>query len=266
MAAPRKTSPDSDSDSSDEDLERFREAAWEPPGVKSFQHKQDAVAPAIPSLRVQVDCHDHDGNELQTTPEFRSHVAKKLTAILDSSIKEIPATSMLQNKSATVTDEDDGFRLFCTSVPGDMGAVTPATNSRRKMVSSSSEDSEEEERRCREAAVSGSDILRNSALQQVHLRTSDSTDSSQPCAKKHKKKKKQKKDDHEEGEEDRLGTTLQVEPESNGQGMKKKKKKKTKEILEEEEAQNIEENRLQIETESNGQSSKKKKKKQKVDM
>lgn len=27
--------------------------------------------------------HDEDGNELQTTPEFRAHVAKKLGAMLD---------------------------------------------------------------------------------------------------------------------------------------------------------------------------------------
>jgi hypothetical protein len=33
--------------------------------------------------RLKVDEHDQDGNELQTTPEFRAHVAKKLRALLD---------------------------------------------------------------------------------------------------------------------------------------------------------------------------------------
>lgn len=32
---------------------------------------------------VAVSKHEHDGNELQTTPEFRAHVAKKLGAMLD---------------------------------------------------------------------------------------------------------------------------------------------------------------------------------------
>ena len=33
--------------------------------------------------RHKVDEHEQDGNELQTTPEFRAHVAKKLGALLD---------------------------------------------------------------------------------------------------------------------------------------------------------------------------------------
>jgi len=35
------------------------------------------------SNRREVNDHDEDGNELQTTPEFRAHVAKKLGAMLD---------------------------------------------------------------------------------------------------------------------------------------------------------------------------------------
>ncbi len=33
--------------------------------------------------RTDVSKHEHDGNELGTTPEFQSHVAKKLGAFLD---------------------------------------------------------------------------------------------------------------------------------------------------------------------------------------
>lgn len=35
------------------------------------------------SNRHEVNGHGEDGNELQTTPEFRAHVAKKLGAMLD---------------------------------------------------------------------------------------------------------------------------------------------------------------------------------------
>jgi len=35
------------------------------------------------SNRRAVNGHAEDGNELQTTPEFRAHVAKKLGAMLD---------------------------------------------------------------------------------------------------------------------------------------------------------------------------------------
>ena len=31
--------------------------------------------------RHKVDEHEQDGNELQTTPEFRAHIAKKLGAL-----------------------------------------------------------------------------------------------------------------------------------------------------------------------------------------
>lgn len=33
--------------------------------------------------RHELNGHEEDGNELQTTPEFRAHVAKKLGAMLD---------------------------------------------------------------------------------------------------------------------------------------------------------------------------------------
>ncbi|XP_063310637.1 protein CUSTOS [Pelobates fuscus] len=212
MAAPRSEAPVSDSDSGSEDMQRFREAAWEPPGIKPVQRQEKAVPSTAPSLRVQADCHEHDGNELQTTPEFRSHIAKKLTAILDSCIKVIPAISTLQTEPIMDT-EDSGFRLFCTSIPGDTGTAKPTTTMKRKLASSSSEDSEEEEQRCREAAVSGIDILQNSALQSIHIANSNET-----CdgpKKKKKRKKKKKKDIVED--------VLQTKTESSGLNAKKKK-------------------------------------------
>ncbi|XP_063568342.1 protein CUSTOS isoform X7 [Pongo abelii] len=58
-----------------------------------------------------------------------------------------------------------GFRLFFTSVPGDREKEeSPQPRRKRQPSSSSSEDSDEEWRRCREAAVSASDILQESAI------------------------------------------------------------------------------------------------------
>uniref|UniRef100_A0A8C8YFE7 Protein CUSTOS n=1 Tax=Prolemur simus TaxID=1328070 RepID=A0A8C8YFE7_PROSS len=113
----------------------------------------------------KVDEHEQDGNELQTTPEFRAHVAKKLGALLDSviTISEVvkePRKAEVQN----VTSEDDGFRLFFTSIPGGPEKEASPKPRRKRQPSSSSEDSDEEWRRCREAAVSASDILQESAL------------------------------------------------------------------------------------------------------
>ncbi|XP_011354192.1 uncharacterized protein C12orf43 homolog isoform X1 [Pteropus vampyrus] len=119
-----------------------------------------------PSLRHKVDEHEQDGNELQTTPEFRAYVAKKLGALLDSSItisevmKE-PTKAEIQK----VTPEDDGFRLFFTSIPeGPARKASPEPRRKRLPSSSSSEESDEEWQRCREAAVSASDILQESAI------------------------------------------------------------------------------------------------------
>ncbi|CDQ65615.1 unnamed protein product [Oncorhynchus mykiss] len=43
----------------------------------------DGVSNVKQSRRVAVSKHEHDGKELQTTPEFRAHVANKLGALLD---------------------------------------------------------------------------------------------------------------------------------------------------------------------------------------
>ncbi|KAM5192374.1 protein CUSTOS [Mantella aurantiaca] len=253
MAAPRRHSQKdaSDSSSSDEERERLREAAWVPPDVKKYvQLQQDPVPPVTPSLRVRPDSHEHDGNELQTTPEFRAHVAKKLAAILDSCIKEIPGSSgLLETEKES---EDEGFRLLSTSIPGDPGTVAPSTIPKRRAAYSTSEDSEEEnERRCREAAVSGLDILKNSALYPVAVQNSDIPDNNQ-LIKKHKKKDKRpnggsdmdhkgiREEDHEPRKDKELDNEnvsnqndLRQEDETNGFKKKKKKKKKNKQFVNE---------------------------------
>ncbi|XP_046312432.1 protein CUSTOS isoform X1 [Marmota monax] len=177
MAAPGGAVSDSESSSSseEEELARCREAAmpaWEleqhPRGAE--KPRADAANNKLPaprlSLRHKVDEHKQDGNELQTTPEFRAHVAKKLGALLDSSITisevvKAPKTA----KKHKVAPEDDGFRLFFTSIPGGPEEeASPCPRPKRQPSTSSSEDSDEEWQRCREAAVSASDILQESAI------------------------------------------------------------------------------------------------------
>ncbi|XP_065760341.1 protein CUSTOS isoform X2 [Muntiacus reevesi] len=164
----------SSSSSDEEELERCREAAMPAWGLE--QRPRGSEKPSIgatnaklpanqPSLRHKVDEHEQDGNELQTTPEFRAHIAKKLGALLDSSItiSEI----MKEPRKAKVqrgAPEDDGFRLFFTSIPGGPEKEAAPQPRRKRLPSSSSDDGDEELQRCREAAVSVSDILQESAI------------------------------------------------------------------------------------------------------
>uniref|UniRef100_G1N8S4 Protein CUSTOS n=1 Tax=Meleagris gallopavo TaxID=9103 RepID=G1N8S4_MELGA len=112
--------------------------------------------------RREVNDHDEDGNELQTTPEFRAHVAKKLGAMLDSFITVLKDSS---GPSAACVQQfdcgDDGFRLFSSSVPGGCGQSerSPAPR-RRRPPSSSDSDSDQEWQKYQEAAVSAADILK----------------------------------------------------------------------------------------------------------
>ncbi|XP_014444453.1 protein CUSTOS isoform X3 [Tupaia chinensis] len=135
--------------------------------------------------RHKVDEHKQNGNELQTTPEFRAHIAKKLGALLDNSItisevRKPPKKAEVQKGSS----EDDGFRLFFTSIPGSPEKeAAPQPSRKRRPASSSSEDSDEERQRCQEAAVSVSDILQESAIHRPVQETE---------AKKEKRKLKKK--------------------------------------------------------------------------
>ncbi|XP_053061470.1 protein CUSTOS isoform X5 [Acinonyx jubatus] len=137
----------SSSSSDEEELARCREAAMPAWGLEHRSRgpekpKADAANNQLPasqpSLRRKADEHEQDGNELQTTPEFRAHVAKKLGALLDSSItisevvKE-PKKTEIQK----VPPEDDGFRLFFTSIPGDSDKKAAPQPSRKRFPSGS---------------------------------------------------------------------------------------------------------------------------------
>ncbi|XP_025258965.1 uncharacterized protein C12orf43 homolog isoform X4 [Theropithecus gelada] len=166
MAAPSGNMSDSESSSSSsdaEELERCREAAMPAWGLEQRPHgavkpragaANNQLSTSQPSLRHKVDEHEQDGNELQTTPEFRAHVAKKLGALLDSFITiSEAAKEPTKAKVQKVASEDDGCEKEESPQPR-----------RKRQPSSSSEDSDEEWRRCREAAVSASDILQESAI------------------------------------------------------------------------------------------------------
>ncbi|KAM7050589.1 protein CUSTOS isoform 1-T1 [Molossus nigricans] len=245
MTAPRSFLNDLDSSGSSSDTEelaRCREAAVPAWGLEQRpggpeEKRADAANNQLPtthlSLRHKVDEHEQDGNELQTTPEFRAHVAKKLGALLDSSItisevvKE-PTKAEVQE----VVLEDDGFRLFFTSVPEGPEKKAAPQPRRKRLPSSSSSGDSDEWRRCQEAAVSASDILQESALHgpvKVEKETK-------------KKKKKSKKEAKKESSTDLTTATITTsragkqERESaklNGDHVslgtkKKKRKKKTK--------------------------------------
>ncbi|XP_026715732.1 protein CUSTOS [Athene cunicularia] len=155
--------------------------------------KKDRLQLTQPSLRREVNSHDEDGNELQTTPEFRAHVAKKLGAMLDSFITVLKDSSGPSQTSVQQSDSaDDGFRLFSSSVPGDSGKSEPCPAARRRQPSSSSDmDSDQEWQRYQEAAVSAADILKQSAF--PVLFQDSSRDQSQGYVEHSQKKKKKKK-------------------------------------------------------------------------
>ncbi|XP_023134598.1 protein CUSTOS [Amphiprion ocellaris] len=207
MAAPaEKMVGVSDSSSSDdEQLRRCQEAVWE---TKTNKNK-DADSSVKESKRVVVADHEHDGNELQVTKGFQTHVAKKLGHFLDSCISEMkPETSSCVESARSHDDDDEGFRLFSTSVPGQKADDPPAPVRRRPVPSSSDSDSEMEAR-LKEAAVSVRDLLPSSTLPS----TLSPPSTKPPCSEKIKKKKKKKR--------------VAVEEESHT--VKKKKKRKENE-------------------------------------
>ncbi|XP_071778363.2 protein CUSTOS [Centroberyx gerrardi] len=195
MAAPagRMAGVSGDSSSSeDEALRRCKEAVWDTPAGKTT----DGETNGKQSRRVVVSEHEHDGNELQVSQGFRSHVAKKLGHFLDSCISEMqPGTSSCAE--STNCDDDEGFRLFSTSVPGQT-ADDPPLPVRRRPVPSSSDSDSEMESRLREAAVSVRDLLPSSSLPSTVSSASTEPPRSETARKKKKKKKKQAEEEERE--------------------------------------------------------------------
>ncbi|XP_071338289.1 protein CUSTOS [Trachinotus anak] len=195
MAAPVKKMvgvSDDSSSSDDEVLRRCQEAVWE----TRTDTKKEADSDVKQSKRVVVADHEHDGNELQVSQGFRTHVAKKLGHLLDNCITETRTETSSCGQSVKYDDDDDddeGFRLFSTSVPGQTAEEPPAPVRRRPVPSSSDSDSEMETR-LREAAVAIKDLLPSSTL----LSTLSPPSTEPPCSGKIKSKKKKKVAEAEE--------------------------------------------------------------------
>ncbi|XP_016424776.1 protein CUSTOS [Sinocyclocheilus rhinocerous] len=243
----------SESSSEDENSDRLKEAVWSfrphdggkinGNGGASCPYYGDSSSSSRRSQRTDVSKHEHDGNELGTTPEFQSHVAKKLGAFLDGCISEVFSETVDSKPGQSKNrDEEDqeSFRLFSTSAPGNwMEEPLPPPPKRRPIPSSSDNDSEMEIR-FREAAVSVSDILASAAQLAAKTEekstTKESAEESTITKKKKKKKKKKRKASTERREEN---ITHVSEKQSNGEGTeeqttvvenltKKKKKKRIK--------------------------------------
>ncbi|NWZ83514.1 CSTOS protein, partial [Poecile atricapillus] len=190
----------SDSDSGGEAAARFREAAWDCTCLlytsrcegQMLLASKEIILVLISNGREAISREEGE-NELQTTPEFRAHVAKKLGSMLDSFITVFKDPSgPSQTLVAQSDSEDDGFRLFSSSVPGDSGKLEPCPAARRRRpVSSSDSDSDQEWQRYREAAVSPADILKQSAF--PALSQGSSQDQNQSYVEPNQKKKKKKK-------------------------------------------------------------------------
>ncbi|CAN9513517.1 unnamed protein product [Ophioblennius macclurei] len=190
---PPASSSSSDSSSDDEVLKRCQEAVWEAHVEKDVQsHVKE-------SKRVVVADHDHDGNELQVTKGFQTHVAKKLGHYLDGCISEMQSTTSSRVEPEKCDDDDDdddeGFRLFSTSVPGQKAEEAPPPTRRRPVPSSSDSDSEMEAR-LKEAAVSVRDILPSSTPHSA-LAPPETLGSENVKKKKKTKKKKKEVEDNE---------------------------------------------------------------------
>ncbi|KAG8146419.1 hypothetical protein E2320_012765 [Naja naja] len=110
MAAPGPEASDGDSEEEAAAWQRLREAAWDPvlgraaaldPVENSRKRNQQAGGS---SIREKIRNHEQDGNELQTTPEFRAHVAKKLDTILDNGLESDSEWQRCQEVAVTAAD------------------------------------------------------------------------------------------------------------------------------------------------------------------
>ncbi|XP_053091863.1 protein CUSTOS isoform X2 [Pangasianodon hypophthalmus] len=229
------------SSSEDENTDRIKEAVWSF-GAETHKMHEDGEKHTH-SKRLKVSEHEHDGNQLKTTPEFRSHVAKKLGAMLDSVIcevsRETPDCKPVPCEN-TQDEADDGFRLFSTSLPGNWREEPKqAPPPKRRPAPSSSDSDSEMESRLREAAVSVSDLLPSSFTErrQENERT-DAGARDEESAEPKKKKKKKKREVVTEREEDEWleqgdGAVSQEQSREKNTLKKKKKKKNVNEGVKE---------------------------------
>lgn len=194
---------------------------WDCQAIKA----KDTGDNKLHSKRLVVADHGHDGNVLQVTPGFQTHVATKLSAMLDSLISENSSSIQPAVYTNLPVDEDEGFRLFSTSIPGVEPEEPPPP---KRPYPSSSESDSEMESRFKEAAVSISDILLPSATVLPTSPAVPDTISSETQEKvKKKKKKKWKLNAEENGLANDSQSNIVNQEDKTVKDKKKKKKKVT---------------------------------------
>ncbi|XP_054906635.1 protein CUSTOS [Poeciliopsis prolifica] len=230
--------PQHSSSSDDEELKKCREAVWE---SHTFKAKDGDSGVEQESKRVVVADHEHDGNELQVTQGFRKHVARKLEDLLDSCISETQHMTSKSLESKCYDGQDEGFRLFSTSVPGQEDAKPSSSPARRRPPPSSSDSDSEMETRLKEAAVSIGDLLPSSMRSSssveplgsgVGAKKKKAEEEEEHCVAKKKTKRKK-----EENKQDYVSSAHHQgngEQEHSVVSIKQKKKKKRKRNTEEE--------------------------------
>ncbi|XP_055957509.1 protein CUSTOS-like [Patella vulgata] len=138
-----------------------------------------------------------EDNELKTTPEFRSFVAKKLGAFLDSNTKCWTREGTDNDLNSSSVD-DSGFRLFSSSC-GDWISEEEANKKfcqrRRKRQKSSSSDSTEDDRLAE--AVVPEDFM-SATSNNKHEKNYNSLEENSPSKKQKKCKHKTKEKDADE--------------------------------------------------------------------
>ncbi|XP_053136467.1 protein CUSTOS isoform X3 [Hemicordylus capensis] len=169
MAAARESCSSEEEEAAAEAQRRFREAAsWAPEGA--FQTSRlPSAEPSISSITI-----------LEQTP------------------------GPLQTSTGALEAEDDGFRLFSSSVPGDCGKPDPSPLRRRRLQQSSSSelDSDQELERCREAAVSAADIQKLSGFVTPLQGSSQGRECQATEPRQRKRRKKKRKKTAQANEED----------------------------------------------------------------
>ena len=231
-------------DSSSEDEEenaRLREAVegsssvMKPPANGAGEKKKSGRRTENPD--------EEDEYDQLCTPEVRAHLAKKLTAHLDS-ICKVASSSKQKGHSAAQLQaaraaESHGIRLFAASTPSTAEnmreqpeAVRPKPRARPKPSLESSSSDDEEMDRIAMAAVSGDAILKDGGLpvereparkssKNCELEDDDDAAGHEVRSRKHAKRKKHDRPSSGSSEDE-------GESEKNNSTDKKKKKKKKK--------------------------------------
>ncbi|XP_014785104.1 protein CUSTOS-like isoform X2 [Octopus bimaculoides] len=195
----------SSSDEEDqEEIQRLREAAIsvelhteDDSNAKFSAHNQNNNGQAKqPSLRGNQSDHT-DYNQLQTTPSFQKHVAKKLSQILD---QELEFSECYSAPDDLHTLSDSGIKLLSTSK--DYIKLNEAISVKKRPLkkthyrsSSSNSDSSDEDAKFAEAATSYNAIkLKDQLLSAFDASIQKTGNDSKAKQKKKKKKVKKEKD------------------------------------------------------------------------